>query len=636
MEAFKNQYSAELIDQYSFKFKCFQRINAIILRRLQVVISRYPRLKIWLRGMRRTVLSLSHRDYTHWVRQLDTLTEDDEAAIRRHIGTFRYKPILSVVMPVYNTPIRWLSIAIESVLAQFYPHWELCIADDASTEPDCRRVLEEYMQRDARIKVVFREQNGHISEASNSALELATGDFTVFMDHDDKLPRHSLYMVAEALNRNPGADLLYSDEDKIDRNDRRYDPYFKPDWNPDLLLSQNFVCHLGVYRTSLIKRLGGFRNGFVGSQDHELALRVASETSADRIVHIPHVLYHWREVPGSTSILPSQKGYAWEAGKRAIQSHLRDRGIEAEVLEGFPDAWYRVKYALPRNPPPVSLVIPTTGAYPRLLEGLIRRITKTADFLQLEVILVANNTKNKDSEIFLHELPNRYHVRLLQYPERFNFSSICNFGIAQANGEIIGLLNDDLEIISDGWLAEMVSHAVRPDIGAVGAMLYYPDDTIQHAGVILGLGGVAGHAHHGFSRGEKGYYGRAGLIQNFSAVTAACMMMRRTVFDEVGGFDERLAVAFNDVDLCIRIRDKGYRILWTPYAEFYHYESLSRGPESTPERFPKFIEEIEYMQNKWGVSLFNDPCYNPNLSLCNGRFELCFSPRVKKPWRGEG
>ncbi len=440
-------------------------------------------------------------------------------------------------------------------------------------------------------------------------------------------------MVVEELNRHPDADLIYSDEDKIDESGRRYGPYFKPDWNPDLFYSQNMICHLSVYRASILKKMGGFRLGYEGSQDYDLAVRFVEQTFPDRIRHIPHVLYHWRAIPGSSALTPNEKDYTQEAARRAIRSHFERKNIPVKVTEAPGTTFHRIVYPLPEDPPLVSLIIPTKDKV-GLLRGCVDGILNKTDYHNIEVIIVDNRSEEAETLSYLEEVQADPRVRIVNYDGSFNFSAINNMAVRQSRGEIIGLINNDIVVISPGWLAEMISHALRPEIGAVGAKLYYADHTIQHAGVIVGLGGVAGHGHKRFSGNDPGYFFRAKLVQNLSAVTAACLVLRREVFEEVGGFDEKnLSVAFNDVDFCLRIRERGYRNLWTPYAELYHLESASRGPEETLEKQARFRNEVLYMKSRWGQALLHDPYYNPNLTLDREDFSLAFPPGVSKPWK---
>ena len=562
-------------------------------------------------------------DYPSWAAKFDTLSEADVARLRVAAESLPVRPLLSVVMPVYQTPEKWLRRCIDSVLDQAYGHWELCIADDASPSPHVRRVLTEYMRRDPRIKVAFRAENGHISAASNSALELAAGEFIVLLDHDDELPPHALYEVAKAIGEHPEWKIIYSDEDKIDEKGRRFGPYFKPDWNYELLLSQNCVCHLGVYHAGLVAEVGGFRVGLEGSQDWDLALRCAERLEGRQIGHIPKVLYHWRAISGSTALAVDEKSYATRAGRRAVSEHLERIGTEAEV-EVVHTGYLRVRRALPSPVPRVSLIIPTRDRVD-LLRMCVQSILEKTEYPDYEVIIVDNQSSEQATLDYFASLSRVPNVRVLHYDAPFNYSAINNFAAAAATGDIIGLINNDIEVISPAWMAEMATQAARPEIGAVGALLLYPNDTVQHAGVYLGIGGVAGHAHVGLPVGMID--GRTGLAQEISAVTAACLFVRREVFEEVGGLDQKLEVAFNDVDFCLRVRAAGYRNLWTPFARLYHHESASRGYEDTPEKVARFRREEDFLKARWGESLLNDPAYNPNLSLDTGPFELAFPPR---------
>lgn len=562
--------------------------------------------------------------YEEWIARNEMPEFSGLDALTALPESFSLKPTVSVVMPAYNTAEAFLRQAIESVLAQSYPHWELCIADDASTEPHVRAVLEEYMRRDPRIKVVFREENGHISAASNSALALASGEYVALLDHDDELVRHALHLVVEAINQNPSAQILYSDEDKIDEQGKRADPHFKPDWNPDLFFSQNYVSHLGVYRRELLQCAGGFRTGVEGSQDQDLLLRCLPHVHPAGIVHIPKVLYHWRIVQGSTALACGEKSYTTEAGIKVLQDFFSAQGRQDVTVEnGLVPNTYRVRYPVPQPEPLVSLLIPTRDKL-ELLEPCIRSILDKTTYRNYEIVILDNESAEAATlEFFKHIQAVDSRVKVLPYHQPFNYSALNNYGVQQARGELIGLVNNDIEVISPEWLSEMVSHALRPEIGCVGAKLYYEDETIQHAGVIVGLGGVAGHSHKYFPRQSSGYFHRLKIVQNLSAVTAACLLVRKSVYEQVGGLEEDgLRIAFNDVDFCLKVREAGYRNLWTPYAELFHYESKSRGAEDTREKIERFNKEIEFVKTKWGELLRRDPCYSPNLTLAREDFSL--------------
>ncbi len=574
------------------------------------------------------------RDYATWVRRFDTPTLEELIVLRAELEALapEQRPLVSILLPVYNPPEPWLVKAIESVRAQLYPHWELCIADDASHEPHVRRVLEEFAQRDARIRVTFRGENGHISASSNSALDLATGEFAALLDHDDELAPRALADVVLALSRQPGLEFIYSDEDKIDELGRRHDPYFKPDWNPDLLLGQNYTCHLSVFRTARVRAVGGFRAGYEGSQDWDLTLRVTAGLTPAQVHHLPRVLYHWRAIPGSTALVIDQKSdYPFIAAKKALADHLARLQVGGELLPVKGHHW-RIRHPLPSPAPKVSIIIPTRNSADllRLCVGSILAKTTYPDF---EILVVNNRSDDPATLAYLEELRQLGH-RVVEFDAPFNYSALNNLAVRAAGGSVLAFLNNDLEVITGEWLDEMVSQALRPGIGAVGAMLYYPDDTVQHAGVVLGLtgpagrDGVAGHAFKDAKRGSEGQRNRLRLAQNYSAVTAACLVIRRATFEQVGGFNEPdLPVAFNDIDLCLRVQAAGFRNLWTPFAELYHHESASRGAEDTPEKLERFAREAAYMRRVWGALLDRDPAYNPNLSLKVEDFSLAFPPR---------
>lgn len=563
-------------------------------------------------------------DYAEWIQRNERPLFSDVDRLRQHRDEFKHKPTVSIVMPVYNPDTELLGKAIDSVLAQSYASWQLCIADDASPNPQVRAVLQQYADRDARIKVVFREKNGHISAASNTALELATGEYVALLDHDDELSMHALHFIVDAINRHPTARIIYTDEDKIDETGFRCEPHFKSSWNPDLFYAQNYVSHLGVYEHALLRRIGGFRLGVEGSQDQDLLLRCLPLVDPADIVHVPMVLYHWRITQGSTAQAASGKSYTTRAGVKALQDHFKAQGLEQVVVEeGLAPNTYRVRYPVPHPAPLVSLLIPTRDKV-ELLRACIESILQKTTYPNYEILVLDNESIEQATlEYFEAVQQADSRVRVLPYHQPFNYSAINNFGAQEARGEVLGLINNDVEVISSEWLTEMVSHAMRPEIGCVGAKLYYGDDTLQHAGVILGLGGVAGHSHKYFPRSATGYFSRLQVVQNLSAVTAACLVVRKSVYMQVGGLEEEaLRVAFNDVDFCLKVREAGYRNLWTPYAELYHHESKSRGAEDTPEKQARFTSEVGYMQEKWGGHLQADPYYSRNLTATREDFSL--------------
>lgn len=565
--------------------------------------------------------------YASWVARYDTLTSEALNNLRLRTKNLPRQPLISLAMPVYNTDERWLRRAIETVKAQVYTHWELCIADDASTKPHVRSLLEKFAAQDSRIKVTFRASNGHISAASNSALELATGEFTAFVDHDDELPPQALYYFAELICRHPEAELIYSDEDKITETGTRFHPHFKPDWNPDLLKGQNYLCHLTACRTTTLKSVGGFRTGVEGSQDWDLALRITERLKPAQIHHIPRILYHWRAIEGSTALQLRTKDYTIQAAQKTLEDHFRRirQNATPELIRG--QHWH-IQYAIPDPAPLVTLIIPTRNRR-ELLATCVESIRAKTRYPNFEFLIADNDSDDPELLAFYEEQKKRGRFTVLRYPGPFNFSAINNLAVKASAGELIGLLNNDLEATHPEWLDEMVGHALRPEIGVVGAKLYYPDMRIQHAGIITGLGGVAGHAFKNFGRNDAGNgQFRPHVAQNLSAVTAACVVMRKSVFEQAGGFDEEnLKVAFNDVDFCLRVQELGYRNLFTPFAELIHHESASRGAEDSPEKVARFSKEIEFMKKRWGERLLNDPAYNPNLTLDTEDFAYAFPPR---------
>jgi GT2 family glycosyltransferase len=533
-------------------------------------------------------------------------------------------------MPTYETEERLLRGAIDSVQGQLYPHWELCIADDCSPSGHVIKALRHLAAEEPRIKWMRRAENGNIAAASNSALALATGEFIAFMDHDDLLPETALYEMAASICADRNVDVLYSDEDKIDDEGHRHSAYFKPAWSEQLLLGQNVISHLGVYRRSLLEQIGGFRLGFEGSQDYDLALRATTAAGHSRVRHVPKVLYHWRKSRNENSFSQTQLDRCVDSARRAIADHLAQKGVEGAVVVPAPlvPSWSRVILPLPDPVPLVSVVIPTRD-HGELLRRCVASVLHRTNYPNLEIIIADNGSTEESTLQYFADCRQDRRVQILSIPMPFNYSAINNAAISRSNGQLIALLNNDIDAIDPDWLREMVSLALRPEIGCVGAKLLYANETIQHAGVLLGAGsfdggpGVAGHFGIGEPREEVGYFGQYALSREVSAVTAACAVLRREVFDSVGGFDEaNLPVAFNDVDLCLRIREKGYRNIWTPFAELYHLESASRGSDLTPDKIDRFSSECRYMRKRWGDVLDNDPFYNPAFDRQDGSFRL--------------
>jgi glycosyltransferase involved in cell wall biosynthesis len=577
----------------------------------------------------------NRRIYREWVKQYDTLNDDDRKKIHKHIMAMRHKPLISVVMPVYNPFPRYLDDAIQSVRGQLYPHWELCIADDASTDGEIQRVIGRHAESDSRIKVVYRKTNGHICHATNSALELAQGDFIALLDHDDIITEHALYWVAAELEKHPNTDILYSDSDLIGDSGERFSPYFKTDFNLELMLGHNMVSHFGVYKRSLVEAAGGMRAGLEGSQDYDLLLRVFAKSTTERIRHIPTVLYHWRRSDHAPSFSMKDLDRCVQAARKAVDEFLHSKGIAADVLPA-PQAPYfqRIRYHLPNPAPKVSVIIPTRNQA-KLIERCVQGVLTKTDYPSLDVTIVDNDSDDAETMTLFAELAKHPLVRVVCYPGAFNFAAINNFAVGQTDGAILAFLNNDIEITQPDWLREMVSHAAQPDVGAVGAKLCYPNGTIQHAGIVTGMGSdrIAGHLYFQAPPDYIGPFGQLLLAREVSAVTCACMIVRRNVFLEVGGLDEaHLAVAYNDVDFCLRLHARGYRNIITPFAELIHHESATRGSDHLPAKRERFLEEVGYMKQRWGDLLLNDPFFSPNLSLDFPLPELARPPRVNRPW----
>jgi GT2 family glycosyltransferase len=545
--------------------------------------------------------------------------EDGKDIKRERAKAFQYRPKVSIIVPVYNTNEKWLRLCIKSLLTQVYDNWELCIVDGGSTKPLVREVLEGYAKQDGRIKVKFLTENKGIAGNSNEALALASGEFVGFLDHDDELASSALYEVVKLLNEDREIDFIYSDEDKISGGGKRFEPHFKPNWSPDTLRSYNYIAHFAVIRKKVIDEIGGFREGYDGSQDHDLFLRVVERTQ--KIVHIPKILYHWRSHPFSAASSTKAKKYAYDSGKKALNDHINRIGLNGKVSDGLFLGSYYIKYHI-NGSPAVSIIIPNKDKV-NVLGQCINSILQRSFYKNYKIFIVDNQSIEAETFKYYKELKNESKVKILYYNKPFNFSAINNYAVSQIDSEYIIFLNNDTEVISSNWIEAMLEFAQRRDVGAVGALLYYPNDTIQHAGVILGIGGVGNHSHKHFLRNDLGYMGRAKIIQNLSAVTAACLMTKKEVFYEVEGFDEKYSNAFNDVDFCLKIRKSDYLIVYTPYAELYHHESLSRGYEDTEEKKIRFRKEIEFFQRKWrDVLTKGDPYYNPNLTLDREDFSI--------------
>jgi GT2 family glycosyltransferase len=572
-------------------------------------------------------------DYGRWLAANAAPVAEDYEQMRILIEGFEHRPRFSFVMPTYNTPAVLLEACIRSMQAQIYPDFEICIADDCSTLPEVRHTLERLAGGDSRIRLTFRDANGHISRASNSALALATGDFVVLMDHDDLVPDYALFVIAETLQRRPQAKILYSDEDKIGPDGKRCDPYFKTAFNEFLMYGHNMVSHLGVYDRKLVEKVGGFRAGYEGSQDYDLFLRCAENCTPDQIIHIPHVLYHWRIIPGSTAMAADQKNYAIIAAQKAINSAFRRRGLPFKSTLGVAAGLTAIEMK-PAPPTPVSIIIPTRDGLD-LLKSCLASLEPLD--VHTEIVIVDNGSVEPETLSFLADfaaLPKR---KVVRDEGGFNFSRLCNRGVSEATGSIVCLLNNDTELLSPAWLDRARCLLGLSTVGAVGARLVYPDGTLQHFGLVLGMGGhkVAGTPHRGIPMDSFGSFGKARLLQEFSAVTAACMFVRKADYLAVGGFDTDLAVAYNDVDFCLKLRARGLKILGDPEILLTHKESKSRGADTDGSAAERLAQEAALVRSRWAEVLDADPYYSPNLTLTRDDFSLAEKPRAPWPWASQ-
>ena len=544
----------------------------------------------------------------------------DKRTLRRQKhAAFAQKPLISIVIPLYCTPLPYLKELLESVRRQSYENWQLCLAD-GSPDDKAKEFIEKHYGREKRIVYRKLEENGGISVNTNEAVALAAGEYLMLCDHDDTLEPDALYEIVKAIN-DTGADVVYTDEDKVSMDGRHYfDPNFKPDFNLFRLRENNYICHIFVVKKSLTDETGLLRSEFDGAQDFDFILRCCEK--AQKITHIPKVLYHWRCHMDSTAADPSSKAYAYEAGRKAVREHYQRLGIDAKVEMTERPGWYRSHVKVQGNPL-ISVIIPNKD-HTDDLELCLFSMTRKSTYRNYEILIVENNSEKEETFEYYRKLPDRYpKARVLTWEKEFNYSAINNFAAKEAKGEYLLFLNNDVEILTPDWMEEMLQNCQQENVAAVGAKLYYPDDTIQHAGVVLGLGGIAGHIMCRASKEDPGYFGRMISVQEISAVTAACMMVKKSDFDAVGGLDETFQVAFNDIDLCMKFRAAGKKIIFTPYAELYHYESKSRGLEDTPEKQFRFDKEVKRFQEKWAQQLeMGDPYYSPNLSVTEGDCSL--------------
>jgi glycosyltransferase involved in cell wall biosynthesis len=584
-------------------------------------------LYLWMEPKNVTIVEVTGEsiattaEYTQYLIR-KKITPARRELIGQEIRSFSYKPLLSIIVPVYDPPIIFLRQGLDSVVNQLYTNWELCIADDCSTDPKVREVIEEYKNKHSNIRVIYRTENGHISRASNSALELATGEYCVLMDHDDTLSEDALFYVAKALNADSSLDMIYSDEDKINENGIYSEPHFKPEWSPENLLSRNYINHLSIFRTTSLKAIGGWRAGFEGSQDYDMYLRFTEKYK--KIKHIPEVLYHWRSHTLSAASDIGAKPYAHIAAQRALTESLHRRGLKGSIdfNEGF--RGFKVNIDVQDPSKLVSIIIPSKNAS-TYIERCVNSIVEKSTYRNFEVILIDNNSDQQEFFDLVYKWKNQtdFSFKYVRDESPFNFSRLINLGRKNASGEYLLLLNNDTEVITPNWIEGLMGYAQLSDIGVVGCKLLYEDETIQHAGVVIGLGDVAGHVLVGEDRDGPGYFNYVQLLNNYSALTAACFMVRTEVFDKVNGFNEEYTVEYNDVDFCLKVREAGYRNVYIPQVELYHYESISRGhPLANSKSSVRHFKEANKLKKEWAKYLEKDPHYNPNLSLHSSNFAI--------------
>lgn len=598
--------------------KLYLKKMMLIMRKLRIKYKRLGLIKFskyLICKLMKKNFSENSITYKKWLKA-NTLSKSEY--VKQQTTSFDYIPLISIIVPVYNTPEKFLEEMILSVISQSYKNWELCIAEGNSTEESVMSILNKYLRKDSRIKIKYVKANLGISGNTNEALKIATGDYIAFLDHDDLLSTNALFEIVRVLNKDKTIDFIYSDEDKIDeKSKKRFEPHFKSDFAIDTLCSYNYITHLSVVRKCLLDTIGLFDANCDGAQDYDLILRIVDANA--KVYHIPKILYHWRSHQNSTSANVEAKAYVTDAGKLALKKHLERLGIQGTVKDGLFPTSYKINYDI-IGTPLISIVIPNRN-HKKDLSRCIESIRNKSTYMHYELIVIENNSDEDEIYEYYKELEKLKGVTVAYYEGSFNFSAINNYGRKFCKGQHILLLNNDVEVINPQWLEEMLMYSQRVEVGCVGAKLYYPNNTIQHGGVIVGVGGVAGHSHKYFQKDEYGYMGRLKIVQNLSAVTAACLMIKSSIYDEVLGLDEAFEVAFNDVDLCLRVQEKGYLNLFTPYAELYHHESLSRGEENTPEKIARFHKEINLFTEKWTLYR-TDPYYNVNLTLEKEDFSI--------------
>lgn len=595
--------------------KLFKKLSPYMIQKGFRYLKHYGLKEFWIRLHER--FEPEEVPYGPWY---EAYRPTEEILEKQRKMQFDYMPLISIAVPAYKTPTLFLRQMIESLQSQTYSNWELCIVNASPEENEMHQILEEYCAKDCRIRVKDLNENLGIAENTNAAIEMASGEFTGLLDHDDLLAPNALYEIVSRLNTKRNTDVIYTDEDKVTMElDEHFQPHLKPDFNLDLLRSNNYICHFFVLKTSIIRRVGGFRKEFDGAQDYDFIFRCVE--AAEHIEHIPEILYHWRTHKASTADNPASKMYAFEAGKRAIEAHLYRVGVQGEVSHTPDLGFYRVKYPV-QETPLISIIIPNKDEK-ETLEACLKSIEEKTEYDNYEILIVENNSVTKEIFQYYKNLAENPRIRLLRWKKEFNYSAINNYAVEHARGEYLLFLNNDVTVITKGWLKEMLGTCQRSEVGAIGVKLIYPDNTIQHAGCVVGMGGIAGSMFVDMPANRTGYLHKASIMQDLSAVTAACMMMKKKAFVEAGGFTEELAVAFNDIDLCLKVKKAGYLVVYNPYVQLYHMESKSRGTEDTEEKARRFQTEIEYMRCHWMEILKNgDPNYNKNLSLTKWNYSL--------------
>lgn len=568
--------------------------------------------------------------YGEWFEMYNTPLPHIQGVIDRRLGLLRHTPTISVVMALYNSDESYLTAALDSLAAQTYPHFTVVMVDDGSPSDVGRRIAADYAAKDSRFTLIRRATNGGISAATNDAIAAATGEWIAFMDHDDLLVSNALALMAMAIDDHPTWQIIYSDEDLANEHGALSVPYFKSDFDPLLLLGQNYMAHLVVARRELVTQLGGLRSDFDGAQDWDFVLRATETVGRDGVGHVPFILYHWRSHPQSTRQNAEAKPYAASAGHRAVIDALARRGISGEVEAVGVVGWQHVHFELPAVAPMVSIIVPTRDGV--LLPTCINSVLERTTYDNYEIVIIDNGSTSSKTLSYLKSLPER--VRVVRDDSPFNYSALHNRAVPSCRGDVLVLLNDDTEVIGPSWLNDMVALVMQPDVGVVGAKLLYPTQAIQHAGVVLGFAGVADHVGKLAPADSPGYFGRIALPCEYSAVTAACLAIRTSVWNEVGGLDEGFQVAWNDIDLCLRVRARGWSVAYSPDAQLFHYESLTRGNDFDPIRFGRYSAEVERMRQRWFATMMNDPYYNPNLSVSTGLYELAHPPRVSLAFHG--